>query len=680
MEIASNLKELYCKTHNAYFSADQLPAHLITSGDHKITKTGNPSLPNEKLEKTILSKIEAINKITFEILQSSVRLNQTISLNTEVAIKRLEVITRFYKFFLDNSHENKDINKTEIVSTFTYNESLNEAIVKYFNQNFAAKVFNKDEIKNRVKTQVKKLLENHSCAINTMTVFSNCNFIVTGGKDGAIRVWDTKNGLQAYVFQKHKCLVYCLALGSDNQTLLSGSGDFSVRLWNLESKKCIKKFLGHKNAVDSVQIDYNNTRGFSGSSDRSIKIWNLVSLNLETTITLNSKISCLRLIDCDKALLAGDYDGNLTFLTLVNKYTTQVLTNNPQKLTCMYLTEDGARVIIGFINGLIQCWMIRTRKKIHEGKIHSKNVTQINASQNLDIFVSCSEDKSILIWELRNFNILNKILCKNFAIGASYVLNSNLLAFCTCDAKIYHFDIKSDKSYKILDFNYFRTHTVKISSNFKYMAYGKIVVYLIDLKTQKVISKSFSLISSILCLKFSSDSTKLACGLDQGKLYILDVPKLSQLHFFEINISCISRMTISATKKLFGFSNLSTEFMIWNGDTNQVVNSQQKIKVIDLSFCLNDKRFVYSTDIRIVVLNNKFNKVGIFEFKNYILTVSADEKFVLGSLDKQLWCCINLKTSENLFDSKNRNDIKKWSVEQNDLKCLVNASLPGVNL
>lgn len=680
MEIAFNSQEFFCESHNVLLSGDQIAAHLNQNRNHKIFKIKKPALSQEEFEKTILSKIEEIIRVKLKVFQSSVSLNQIISSNTGVALKRLDDLTRIYKRIIYDSNENKNLQQTEIINSFNFKGSLPSQVVEHFSQILVKEVLRKDAIKKRIKTQVKKLFESYSTRIKTMIASPNSNFILTGGFEGTIRVWDTKSKLQAFVLQKHNGTINSLALGSDNQKLLSGSSDFSICLWNLDTKNCIKKFLGHKNKVFSVQVGLNNTKGFSGSYDKSIKIWNLVSLNLETTITLNSNIYCIRLIECDKVLIAGDKESNLTFLTLVNKNTIQMLTNNPYKLMCMCLTKDETSVIIGFRNGVIQAWMTRSRIKKNEVQKHKGSVNQIVVSHNSDYFVSCSDDKTVLIWESINFHVLKKLSYKMNVSGVSILEMSNFLVICQSDAKLFYFNLRTYEIEKKSDLMCLNTNAIQISNHFKYIAYGNQSVNLIDLENPKKVFKTLPFISMILCLKFSSNNDFLACGLDKGRVYILDVPGLVQLNYYELENIRVCRMTISENKKHFGFSNLSSKIIIWHIKRNEVVYSEQGIKVTDLAFCLNDKRLVYSVNKKIFVLDKEFKKVGVFDlFDIFSLTVSEDQNFIIGSNEKSFWFIISIKNCVILYKKVRVDKIENWSTRHNDLKCLLNARLPRIS-
>jgi hypothetical protein len=56
--------------------------------------------------------------------------------------------------------------------------------------------------------------------------------LATGGRDGAVWLWDLNRGEAVARLPGHITYVRSLAFSPDGTTLASGSGDFTVRLWD----------------------------------------------------------------------------------------------------------------------------------------------------------------------------------------------------------------------------------------------------------------------------------------------------------------------------------------------------------------------------------------------------------------------------------------------------------------
>ncbi|MEW2139523.1 hypothetical protein AB0892_23565 [Streptomyces sp. NPDC005409] len=63
---------------------------------------------------------------------------------------------------------------------------------------------------------------------------SDGRFVVSGGDDGRIRIWDTATGRCVRTLEGHDDDVYAIALTPDDRFLLSGSSDGTLQLWELD--------------------------------------------------------------------------------------------------------------------------------------------------------------------------------------------------------------------------------------------------------------------------------------------------------------------------------------------------------------------------------------------------------------------------------------------------------------
>ena len=93
---------------------------------------------------------------------------------------------------------------------------------------------------------------------------SNISKCFTGGKDCCIAEWDLNKGITNSVFRGergsmkirgHFGEVLGLAVSEDSKYLVSGGGDKTVRVWDVQNGKQIYYFEGHE---DVITVSFNN--------------------------------------------------------------------------------------------------------------------------------------------------------------------------------------------------------------------------------------------------------------------------------------------------------------------------------------------------------------------------------------------------------------------------------------
>ncbi|MCD9019563.1 caspase family protein [Parachryseolinea silvisoli] len=75
----------------------------------------------------------------------------------------------------------------------------------------------------------------HELAVMTVAVSPDSNYIATGSKDKAAKLWEISTGREVRSFLGHEATVTSLAFTPNGQYLLSGSYDKTIRLWEVKT-------------------------------------------------------------------------------------------------------------------------------------------------------------------------------------------------------------------------------------------------------------------------------------------------------------------------------------------------------------------------------------------------------------------------------------------------------------
>jgi len=147
-------------------------------------------------------------------------------------------------------------------------------------------------------------------AVLAVAVSSDGNFLASGGRDGAISVWDTRTTSVIRKFQGHKGPVSCLQFRQGSFDLYSGSFDRTVKLWNVEDLSYLDTLFGHQSEVTSLDC-LGRERAITSSMDQSIRVWKIVE---ETQMlykgSQTDSIDAVRFIT-DDHWISGAQDGSL---------------------------------------------------------------------------------------------------------------------------------------------------------------------------------------------------------------------------------------------------------------------------------------------------------------------------------------------------------------------------------
>lgn len=78
----------------------------------------------------------------------------------------------------------------------------------------------------------------HPGGVTALVLSHNHRFILTGGPQGEVRLWELRTRELISHLKEHKQKVTCLALFDDDSSGLTGSRDRCVLRWDLKTEVC----------------------------------------------------------------------------------------------------------------------------------------------------------------------------------------------------------------------------------------------------------------------------------------------------------------------------------------------------------------------------------------------------------------------------------------------------------
>ena len=134
-------------------------------------------------------------------------------------------------------------------------------------------------------TQLLRTFSGHVNLVKSAAFSSDGRYIVSGGNDQFIKVWDAETGQE--IFSKlgeHMKPVNCVIFGEKDQQIFSGSGDGLVQVWDTRSNSVIKFQGPGKRYISQIKFFSDYQRVVSGSNDTTVKIWDLRTCKILNSI------------------------------------------------------------------------------------------------------------------------------------------------------------------------------------------------------------------------------------------------------------------------------------------------------------------------------------------------------------------------------------------------------------
>jgi WD40 repeat protein len=171
-----------------------------------------------------------------------------------------------------------------------------------------------------------EILKGHTDYVSAVT-FAADGVVVTGGYDGAVRLWRKK---RSTVLETRRGAVMAVAASADGKTIAAGGLDGVVSLLDPSGKAEARRLTGHKSWVNGLAFSADGSRLLSGSSDGTARLWETKTARTLKTFTLR----------------------------------------DPREIRSVSLSPDGKTVAAGVRYGVVKAWDVSSGKEVASLEAH----------------------------------------------------------------------------------------------------------------------------------------------------------------------------------------------------------------------------------------------------------------------------------------------------------------------
>lgn len=233
--------------------------------------------------------------------------------------------------------------------------------------------------------------------------------IVSAWSDGKIRSFYPQSGkLQFMIPDAHSDAVRSLAIcnceGDDSTLwhLVSGGKDGTVRLWRINEKHqtMVHSMKEHRGAVNQIAINADGTQAASASADGSCIIWDLdkgVRIHALYEPTVFNGV-CYH--PDESQYITGSANHKIGYWDAYDGSPIRFITGGDAEITCLDIHSEGTYFVSGGADKNVNVWHYDDGRLIASGKGHSGKISKVTLSPDQKTVVSVGSDGGIFLWHI----------------------------------------------------------------------------------------------------------------------------------------------------------------------------------------------------------------------------------------------------------------------------------------
>ncbi|KIY50129.1 nuclear mRNA splicing protein [Fistulina hepatica ATCC 64428] len=220
---------------------------------------------------------------------------------------------------------------------------------------------------------VHRTLNNHRGSVNVARYAKGtAKYILTGGQDRTVRLWNADLGTEIKVYSAHGYEVLSISVAHDNAKFASSGGDRSVFVWDVTAGTTLRRLSGHMGKVHAVEFNEDASVLASGSFDATVRLWDLRAQSRQAIQVLEEARDTIQTIHVGPTnIITGSVDGHVRTYDLRKGQLRSDYIGHP--VTAVLPTQDMSTMLVTTLDSHLRLMDMTTGKMLNDFTGHTNS-------------------------------------------------------------------------------------------------------------------------------------------------------------------------------------------------------------------------------------------------------------------------------------------------------------------
>jgi WD40 repeat protein/DNA-binding SARP family transcriptional activator len=247
----------------------------------------------------------------------------------------------------------------------------------------------------------KQILTGHTGWVDDVAFSPDGRYILTGSRDGTVRLWDVQTGQQLRQMDVTPGAAVSVAFSPGGQLALTGDGGRNATAWDVQTGQRLRNF-----DLDDVVLDV----AFA-SDGKSIVVVTAAQkvylLNAQTGDVIHEIIGrdwmwSATLSPDNRYLVTADFSGPARLWDIQTGQEVRGFSGDTSGIDCVDFSPDGKYIAVGTTGTIVWLWEVSTGRKVQAFSGHTSAVQDVAFSPDGRYVASASADRTARLWDTQS--------------------------------------------------------------------------------------------------------------------------------------------------------------------------------------------------------------------------------------------------------------------------------------
>jgi eukaryotic-like serine/threonine-protein kinase len=246
----------------------------------------------------------------------------------------------------------------------------------------------------------------HHDSITSMVFEPRQQFLVTAGRDNAIRVWRSTDGSRVAESGGLAARPSSLGISEDGETVAWGGADGKIRILSLPDLKPRRTIAGHSNDIRAdILFTADSSRLITGGVDKTIRLWDWRDQQSTPLIEYDGHtdaVYSLAMSPDGKTVVSAGHGGIAHVWSISEALARATYEHEDGHVISVRFSPDGKLLVSGDHNGRLRVWDAVRHRMISEVQAHDSGIRVIRFDASGQRFHTAGDDGMIREWDVQS--------------------------------------------------------------------------------------------------------------------------------------------------------------------------------------------------------------------------------------------------------------------------------------